>query len=162
MEGQLVGLRHFRTGVKNRPYAGQTIALDITGVRDVEKVPMELRLAYELMMARLQTALVANYRSFVPGAPMGRLGSHVAARRFTRRNLVVGVFDTPYAAALNRGFTATAKKGKALRFEIDGEVFFRKRVRVAGRRFHEKAIASSGPIVEAIYDAAFYDVTDLA
>lgn len=160
-DGALSSLRFPRSaGVRNRPYAGQVVALQIT-TRDIERIPSNLRRAYRKMLRELSVALVANYKSEVPGRPNGRLGRHVASKQL-RRSVVVGVFGTEFARALNRGFTSKAKNKKVLRFVVDGEVLYRPRTRTAGRRFHEAAIASSGPIVEAIYEMAFTRVEDLA
>lgn len=160
--GFLSGLRFRRSAVtpRSRGYAGQVISLEVN-VRDIERIPIGLRKAYEEMLTRLEVALVANYREHVPGDPMGRLGRQVAAKRL-RKQVVVGTWGSEFAKALNRGFTATAKKGKALRFEINGEVIYRKRVRVPGKHFHEAAIATTPPIVEAIYEMSFFRVEDLA
>jgi hypothetical protein len=148
------------TRVGNRSYAGQVVALDVY-TRDIERIPVGLKRAYNKMLRNLGIALVANYRSEIPGRPNGRLGRQVTSKRL-RRAVVVGVFNSEYAASLNRGFTSRAKKGKVLRFVVEGQVLYRPRTRTAGRRFHERAIASSGPIVEAVYDLAFYRVEDLA
>src|SRR5262249_40079345 len=59
------------------------------------------------------------------------------------------------------GFTSTAKTAKALRFEQEGQVFFRKRVRVRGRHYYEEWLAMTPPIVEAIYEASFYNIKEL-
>lgn len=157
-------MARFPTGsVRDRAYKSNTIALEVLGLRKAERVPRQLRTAYQKMMLRMEIELVASYKSFVPGGPNGRLGREVAAKRLAGGRVVVGTFNSRFARALNRGFTSTAKKGKALRFEVEGgRVVYAKRVKVAGRHFHEKALAAAGPIVEANYDRFFYDIGDLA
>lgn len=159
----LVGVRPRGYTIRNRAYAGQTIALEITNINQVERVPENLQRAFTVMIRRLEKALVANYIAHTPGSkrPSGRLGRHVQARRYARGKIVVGVFGTAFAASLNRGFTSKPKNRKALRFTVKGDEVFSRRARVPGKRFHEKAIATTPPIVEAIYDMAFYDINEL-
>ena len=132
--------------IRSRPYAGQVVALQVV-TRDIDRIPVGLKRAYQKMLRELQIALVANYKAQVPGAANGRLGRHVAAKRL-KRGVVVGVFGTEFARSLNYGFTSIAKNRKALKITLDGgDVIFRKRVKVAGRHYHERAILTSGPIV---------------
>lgn len=140
---------------RSRAYAGQTLALEIVGLRQAERIPAELQAAYQGMMSALETELVASFRSFVPGAPMGRLGRQVQSRRLSNGRIVVGTFGSRFAAALDRGFTSSTESGRALRFVDNGQVFYRRRIHVRGRHFFAKAIAASDPIVKANYFAFF-------
>lgn len=147
--------------VRSRGYRrGGVIGLEVVGLRQAERIPPGLQQAFEGMMRHLESALVTDYRSFVPGSPTGRLGSQVQARRLARNTIVVGTFGSKFAKALNRGFTSKAIRGggKALRFD-DGS--FRRVVHVEGKHFHEKALVSAPPIVEAIYMDFFYDPREL-
>jgi|SRR5215831_1795850 len=146
------------TQVLPRAYAGQVLGLQITGLRETLLIPEELRAAYESMLLRLEGALTTMARSVVPGGPTGKLARQVHARRVGPNRIVIGTFGSQFARALDRGFTSTPKKARALRFEDQGELVFTHRVKVAGRHFYEKWLASTPPIVEAIYDASFYDI----
>lgn len=151
------------TGVVGRPttFGSRNIGIQIIGLREALLIPEELRAAYEMMMERLRESLQTMARSEVPGGPIGKLAFQVHARRLAHDRIVIGTVGSQFARALDRGFTSTAKTGKALRFEEDGTVFFRKRVRVAGRHFYAKWIESAPPIVEAVYEASFYNIKDL-
>src|SRR6059058_350430 len=105
--------------VRSRPYKSGTIALEVVGLKKAARVPAELRGAYEKMLLALELSLVESYKSFVPGGANGRLGRQVGAKRLANGRIVVGTFGSRFARALNRGFTATAKQGKALRFQAD-------------------------------------------
>jgi len=105
-------------------------------------------------MRDIEELLVASFKSFVPGAPDGRLGRQVVAKRLSRNQIVVGTFGSQFAKALNRGFTSTPKHGKALRFS-DGS--YSKYARVEGRHFFERALAAAPAIVESAYMAFFRD-----
>ena len=96
-------------------------------------------------------------RAVVPGGPTGKLALQVRTRRLTHDRIVLGTFGSQFARALDRGFTSTAKKGKALRFEDEGEVVFVKRVHVGGRHFYAKWVAAAPKIIETCV-ASFRDI----
>ena len=150
------------TSVVPRAYAGQVIGLQILGLRETLRIPEELRWAYERMMLRLERALEQTCAELVPGGATGRLGRQVHARRLQHDRIIIGTFGSQFAKALDRGFTSTPKKARALRFEDNGETVFTMRVRVRGRHFFAKWLAATPPIVEAIYDQSFYDIKSLA
>lgn len=145
-------------------FGGQNIGIEIIGLRDCAKIPEQLRLTYEIMLQRLQTELTQMAKSVVPGGPDGRLGRQVHARMVrggSTQRIVIGTIGSEFARALDRGFTSKPKNAKALRFVIDGDVYFRMRVRVAGRHFLPKWVAMAPPIIEAVYDSSFYNIKDL-
>lgn len=169
LESAIVGRgKYLRpTSVTGRPAAGYNIAIQVTNLRDVQKIPEQLRATYVLMLERLRQSLERAARDVVPGSPTGRLGRTVHARLVSgggvSNRLVIGTVGSDFAKALNRGFTSKAitTGGKALRFEDGGEVFYRPKVRVAGRHFYEKWLEITPPIVEAIYEQSFYNIKDL-
>jgi hypothetical protein len=110
------------------------------------------------MIYSLERALEESAKSVVPGGPEGKLGRKVHAHVVYPHQIIIGTQGSAFARALNRGFTSTAKKGLALRFEVTGGERYRKRVRVAGRHFFEKWLELAPPIVDSVYRASFYDL----
>lgn len=137
---------------------GQNISIEVLGLRDAQRIPEHLARTYERMMIRLENDLQTAARAVVPGKSTGRLAMQVHARRVGSR-IVIGTVGSQFARALNRGFTSTPKKARALRFDDGGEVFTM-RVKVAGRHFFEKWIALTDPIVESTYASSFYNIRD--
>lgn len=151
------------TGVRNRVYAGQNIAIEIIGLREAARIPEELAAAYEKMLTRMEVGLQEMARAVVPGGPDGKLGRQVHARRVShsgRTAVVIGTIGSQFAKALNRGFTSTPKKAQALRFNESGKLVFSMRVHVAGRHFFEKWLEGSPSIVEAVYARSFYNIKE--
>jgi hypothetical protein len=162
------------TSVIGRDVAGQNVAIQIIGLRDCERIPFQLREAYEAMLRRLTTQVQHACRAVVPGGPDGKLGRQVHARIVhgggVSNRIVVGTIGSQFARALDRGFTAPSSRfndgkptGKSLRgFEHGGKLVYTRRVRVAGRHFYPKWLALTPPIVEAVYDQSFYNIKDFA
>jgi hypothetical protein len=88
----------------------------------------------------------------------GRLARETDVRTnvFARRIEGIVRWLAPYAkwVAYGRG-PVVAKRAKALRFEIDGVIFFRKRVGPApAQRFNERGLARAIPAIEGEFRAA--------
>lgn len=88
----------------------------------------------------------------------GRLASETEVRTqvFARRIAGTARWLAPYAkwVEFGRG-PVVAKRAKALRFEIDGVIFFRKRVGPAkAQHFTSRGLARAMPRIEAEYRAA--------
>jgi hypothetical protein len=150
------------TGVQPRMYAGQNIAIQVVGLRDAQRIPAQLQAAFQKMLIRLENQIQAACRAVVPGGPTGTLGRQVHARVVSgggvSNRIVIGTIGSDFARSLNRGFTSTPKTAKALRFNEGGKVYFRMRARVSGKRFFEKWLVITPPIVEAVYDHSFYNI----
>ncbi len=123
------------------------LQLKIEGLERASRIPGWLEDGQRDFFHAALRELSQSVASKAPGGPTGRIGRTIYGRTLSSTVGLIGT-EHPGARALDRGAYITAKKGKVLRFEVDGEEVFTRFVRIEPRRFFARGLRYRNRIVQ--------------
>lgn len=139
---------------------GQSFSIAVEGLDQLRALPGFIDRGQRELLDKGASGIRDAIRAVAPGGPSGTAGRAVQSRTLSSTRALVGSFHFAGARALERGAFIRPKKGKALRFQIQGKtVFTRRGVRIEARGYHKKGLRARGRIIRAAYHDAFGDVT---
>lgn len=136
---------------------GNSFSVSIQGLEELSKIPGWLEYAQRDHLDNAAKRIADKVEDTAP-KKSGRLANSWSSRTISSTKAMVSS-NSKYAKAQERGAFIKAKKGKFLRFEIDGRTIFAKSVRLKGTGYAKKALRSRGKIIKEEYAKAFDDIS---
>jgi hypothetical protein len=131
----------------------------VEGLRELADAPGWLDSMQRRFLGNAVDRLGDSVRSKAPGGPTGRAALDVEARTLSSTRGVVRSRGWIGAKTLERGAVMRPRKGKAMRFAVNGQtVFSRGASVVKGRGYYRKGLRPRAKIVREEWDKAKADV----
>lgn len=130
-------------------------------MREAEKIPGWIERGQREFMVRTKTKLVAYLEAHVPYSSQGsdHLRDHVEGKVLDERRILVGIFGSAYARALELGRYSRNENGRPLRWiGEDGRPVFRMWSRGPKTEFFRKALGGRGRIIRNEFELTMHDL----
>jgi hypothetical protein len=107
-----------------------TISVSIRGLSKFEGLPAALEQAQRRFVDELAKGIAAEFRKHIRSRGSGGLAEHWKGHGIDSTRGIVEASGPVYLKASVRGAFVKARNGKVLRFEKNGQVFFRRWIRI--------------------------------
>lgn len=131
----------------------KSFSVSVQGLSKLENIPGGLDKAQRQFLGEAADEIAQEIGKAAPSRS-GSLARSWRGHTISSTRAVVES-NSPYAKSIDRGAYITPKKGKFLRFNVNGQERFVKAVRLPATNYTKKGLRKKGSIIRNTYQRAF-------